>query len=582
MAFRPINIGTPNNNNGDSLYAGAVKYNENFTELYTALAGNSANTIRITLSDSGQVTGNSIQYRPSTGKFESGSSNALRTLGNAANHELFITDNSGVAGIDSELSGSPNTLHLRFNGRNILWARARTTSSAANTRAEMHYGMGNTNVTSLSVYTTGVTIRGLNGLDIYTASAEDTASYQQLLGSTSTGLILYLNPTLNTLRGPTDSSNSIAHTGFVKQNLINYINSSTAVSAGVGLTGGGTLSQSRSIGINPIYNPNHCDGFLYRYSSVANTIIITPGCATHYSFGTAGETPISDTSILSIVATSSTFTKTWATGGWSTGTTGRIIADSGSSTSTWYYIYLIANSSGYADFIATSQRTISGASGVAPAGFSIIRRIGAIKTDTSTAPIPIPFTTRRVAGNTIEMNWGKLSLAGAVSNIGTNGGYHTISVTSGLTQVTTSVAQAATTDSFYSSVLTSVPPIPGIEANLRVSIRFVDGAMYYNGAVYFYGWAWTSVATLNTVGPPQAVTTTEPDSSYNQTSLTTIVLSMSPDRDMMTESQVASSTIFPSSGQYLRHLQTQLITSAWQTYTAKSFKIETLGFKIAR
>ena len=45
MPYQPISLGTPNNNDGDSLYAGGTKINDNFSELYTNLAGSSSGTL---------------------------------------------------------------------------------------------------------------------------------------------------------------------------------------------------------------------------------------------------------------------------------------------------------------------------------------------------------------------------------------------------------------------------------------------------------------------------------------------------------------------------------------------------------
>lgn len=43
MSYQPINLGTPNNNDGDSLFIGGQKINANFADLYTNLAGASSN-----------------------------------------------------------------------------------------------------------------------------------------------------------------------------------------------------------------------------------------------------------------------------------------------------------------------------------------------------------------------------------------------------------------------------------------------------------------------------------------------------------------------------------------------------------
>jgi hypothetical protein len=53
MAYQGISTGTtPNDNTGDSLLTGAIKINSNFTEIYSALGGQSG-TIPVSLSISG-------------------------------------------------------------------------------------------------------------------------------------------------------------------------------------------------------------------------------------------------------------------------------------------------------------------------------------------------------------------------------------------------------------------------------------------------------------------------------------------------------------------------------------------------
>lgn len=53
MAYQGISTGTtPNDNTGDSLFAGAIKINSNFKEIYNALGGQSG-TIPISISISG-------------------------------------------------------------------------------------------------------------------------------------------------------------------------------------------------------------------------------------------------------------------------------------------------------------------------------------------------------------------------------------------------------------------------------------------------------------------------------------------------------------------------------------------------
>ena len=68
MSLQSVNLGTPNNNDGDSLFAGGSKINANFVELYNALAGGSSNTLRIDLS-SNTVKGNTLRWSDAQSKF---------------------------------------------------------------------------------------------------------------------------------------------------------------------------------------------------------------------------------------------------------------------------------------------------------------------------------------------------------------------------------------------------------------------------------------------------------------------------------------------------------------------------------
>ena len=591
MAFQSINLGTPNNNDGDSLYAGGSKINANFVEIYSALAGSSSGTIRIDLS-SGLVTGNALRYSALQQKFVSVSSTSLRSTGIDGATRFYITNNDGLAGADSDILNSPNTAYLEINGRRMTWSRARTTGISSSTRGEMHFGLGLNYVTSMSVYTTGVVISGVTGLDLYVASAEDTPSYTRLMSSSSNGVRLYETPVLDPTSGAakpiSDSSISIAHTGFVKAWSDRYALSGTTITVNNGLTGGGSLTSAATlIGINPYYYPKLCQGFLFNYNSVANTLSVTQGAAAHYSYSTAGETPISITSNLAIVATSSTTSKTWATG-WSVGGSNAVI-DSAITLSTWYYIYLIANNTtGQVDWLVTAQKTLAGAAALllgVSASWSVVRRLGCVRTDTSASPIPLPFQVNKVADSTIRYSWGRLATVGALQTTSAaHISYRTniFSSTALTPQTTSTMATLGLTgaaDTFFSSNLTFVPSMPGVAANLSV-VWNPAGTNPLSLVLFGYGMQHTSIASNVGAGVPYEIVR---QPLVATTSTTTLTLPFSPDTEYLTESNLNNTAIFPTTGQTVRFVIGQFATTAiampaQQTYVA----FETLGFNVTR
>jgi len=589
MSYQSINLGTPNNNDGDSLYAGGAKINANFTEVYNALAGSTSDTILIQLETASQVTGNTLLYSGVEEKFISVSSTSLRTLGADGATLLYVTNDSGQAGVNNELTGPPNSINAIINGRRMWTFRGRNTSVTTSTRGEWHIGMGLTNVTSVSVYTTGLTVRGLYGLEVYVAAAEDTATYTQLLSSSSNGIRLYNSPVLDVASGATkaisDSSNAIAHTGFVKLFTERYASSSFSITVNNGLVGGGNATEaSRNLGIDPRYYPHLCQGFLYSYNSVATALSVTPGSCTHYSYGTADVANISTTSILALIANTSTMTKTWATG-WTVAGSNAVL-DATITADTWYYIYLIAhNTSGAPDFVVSGQKTVNGAIsalGSATGEWSIVRRLGCVRTDSSGTPVPLPFTVNKVADSTIFYSWGKLAATGAINPAtAAHSAYRrTIITTAQVTPLNTSTAATATAESFYSSNLTFVPPIPGITAKLNVVWN--PAFTTQNPALYLYGYGMHhSSITTNIQGAPMEIVSRGPVTGL--TSNTTVMLPMSPEREVLTETNLANTAIFPTTGQTLRFLFTNAVVAntiapAAQTYVA----FDTLGFNVTR
>jgi hypothetical protein len=105
MALQTIFLGTPNNNDGDSLYAGGAKINANFTELYTQLAGLPTNALRI---DCGTpligdpALGDMLGWSAINNQFIPSSSTMLKTLSGNGSSTLILTNNAGIAGTDEE------------------------------------------------------------------------------------------------------------------------------------------------------------------------------------------------------------------------------------------------------------------------------------------------------------------------------------------------------------------------------------------------------------------------------------------------------------------------------------------------
>ena len=121
MSNQPINLGTPNNNDGDSLYVGGVKINANFSELYTALAGSSSAALKVS-TGSAPSTSTTLSWSSAQQAFVPASANAIRTLGSVDVSALYITNSVGVAGgADSDFSSVANTLIAQIDGKGMLF-----------------------------------------------------------------------------------------------------------------------------------------------------------------------------------------------------------------------------------------------------------------------------------------------------------------------------------------------------------------------------------------------------------------------------------------------------------------------------
>jgi hypothetical protein len=277
-------------------------------------------------------------------------------------------------------------------------------------------------------------------------------------------------------------------------------------------------------------------------------------------------------------------TKTWATG-WSVAGSNAVL-DATITADTWYYIYLIAhNTSGAPDFVISSQKTVNGAISALSAvtgEWSVIRRLGCVRSDSSGTPVPLPFTVNKVADSTIFFSWGRMAATGSINPAtASHSNYRrTIITTAQVTPLTTSQAATATAESFYSSNLTFVPPIPGITAKLNVVWN--PAFTTQNPALYLYGYGMhhSSIST-NIQGAPMEVISRATVAGL--TSNTTVMLPMSPEREYLTESNLANTSIFPTTGQTLRFLFTNAVVAntiapVAQTYLA----FDTLGFNVTR
>lgn len=571
MAYQAIYLGTPNNNDGDSLYAGGAKINANFGEIYTALTGSLQDSIRINLG-SGNVadptTSNTLMWSATYQAFIPTSSNMMLNLADNGSSGLILTGATGRAGADSEYADQPNKLVLFLNGRPVFNVRTTTTGSVALTRSTMLFGMGNPRTTALAISTRGVAIGGDQGLTVYRNVGEEQAVSSTMLSTGSSGIILYDTPLTSGYVTPSDSSNAIINSGFVQNAILRrgYANSSVTITGTAGLTGGGFISSNQTVQLSPYTFNNYCNGLLYSYQSNGN-IQVEPGAAAHYTFSVSGQTVISQTSILAMVTLNTRSFRSWSNAGtWSpTNNFASIDAIVGDS---WYYIYLVANNStGAADFLVTSSRDYAGAVsklGVVTTQYSIIRRIGTFRTTMIAGSIvPEPFVTRRVDNNAVKLEW--------LQQSGLTQGYN-----SSLTTTSNAVGQAAlisvlpaagwavgmfgssaattATASQFSSVLVKfLPPLPGITADFEIIAQPATGLC----TIAFFGDPWVTSAVANFGTLPAPVTLLRHNVPM-VTSIETRTVAISPDVTQITDVQLGASQIWTTSyGTFLRFASIQ-------------------------
>lgn len=606
MAYQPLGLGTPNNNDGDSLYAGGVKINANFAELYTNLAGSSSAALKINVGTTTPGTSTVLSWNRVTGSFVPASSNVIRTLGVIGSSALYITNNQGISGganADIGTTGSLTSAAILFlEGRHMMTFRPRgTVTSVAGMRGALDISVGNANVSSLSVYTTGVVVRGFRGLEVYRASAEDTATYTTLLTTTSTatGLTLYQTPSLDlasmtaAVRTGSDSSTAIAHTGFVKLLLAQYPLSSTTVRGVRGIVNNSTsqaLSANSEFNIDGIYHPKHCEGLIYNYNTIDNKITLVTGAAAHWSYSTSGVAGIAPTTAIAIVASYTPIIRTFATG-WTpeyvdAGSTNAVI-DASISQNTWYYLYYLGCLAqhtvgtktfypGSSNVVVSVNRDIASVNAqLQAAGYGstwqVVRRLGPVKTDIQASPRIIPFNVKRIDHGAYEYYWGLQPNGWGVAS-GADSSY-TI-VTSSLAVKTSS--QSFTLATYNSAVLTQIPPIPGITAHITIKHKPTSSMP----ALYLYGDSWTVNSSISALFPPFEVVRSM---TSGLTDVHNIQLPMIPDGCYIPDGVYGGAGILSvttSTGLRLRWMFQTLDGMAATTSQFLSFTVT--GFRLAR
>jgi hypothetical protein len=609
MTYQPINLGTPNNNDGDSLYTGGSKINANFSELYVSLAGSSSAALKIDVAGgAGAVTSTVLGWSVAHQEYIPTKPDSMRTAGAVSENRLFITDNSGISGgADTSLSSIANTLVSQLDGRTMFLLRAMRNTSTATTRGSFEITLGNTNVTSLSVFTTSVVVRGFNALEVYKASAEDTAVYTPLLlsPSTSTGITLYQTPSLDlstissAVRTGSDSSMAIAHTGFVKINLGSYVQSSTVIRAQRGVIGTwapGSLVSGSTLTMDGIYHPKHVEGLIYNYNTIDNKITLVTGAATHWSYSTSGVAGIIPTTSIAVVASYNPIIRTFTTG-WTpqyntAGTTPAVI-DGSISANTWYYLYyigcMIYTSSfgtgvgnefwpGSSNVVVSSNRDIASVDAqLTAAGYAgiwqVVRRLGPVKSNAAGSGI-VPFNVKRIDHGGFEYYWGlQPNAAGDTS--------YTLTINTASSLKIVGSSTIFNLQDYNSAVLTNIPPIPGITANLTV--RHLTPATSTLPEVFVYGDSWTVNSSISALYPPfevfRSLTT-------GVTNVHNIQVPMIPDGCYIPDGNYGGAgllAITTSTGLKLRWImQNANNEGAKPLITSTLMQITTTGFRLAR
>ena len=611
MSLQLINLGTPNNNDGDSLYAGGAKINSNFTEIYTQLAGGATNALRIDVGSSGfigsPVTGDVLGWSPFNAKFIPSSSTMLKTLAGNGSSVLILTNNTGKAGTDEEYTGTPNALELSINGRRLWNFYASTTGSTANTRGTWLIGMGNPGATSLAINSRGVTVAGVEGLTICRQDNEDDTVSSLLLSSGSSGIILHQTPLINSTnyKPPSDSSGAVVHSGFVQEAISRreFAYGTSTITGAQALAGGGSLATDRELYMNMNYVRGWINGLSYNFRGASDALVVQPGSAAHYSFSTTGATVINSNDVSAFVAVSSELVRIFDnTAAWAFNNTqaclDTIVA------ATWYYVFLICEgTTGAPDFVVsnsasytTTQAKLNAASG--GSAYEVVRRLGCLRTSFGNID-PMPFVTMADAGGNLKFSYAHPGMAFNYSSsaafigpttAGSAGSTTSFVVTTQTTLpfppirglISSSTATTASVALFSSVLVRWIPPMPGITADINV----VHISTVVTNHVAFFGEPWASSAAftyaVDAAGqtPPTQIIR---ENVANVTSVHARILSISPGNDIISDAQVAGTAVWDStSGTNLRYVVVNQAAgnTSLQTPTALGFDVR--SFTIAR
>jgi len=601
MALQTIFLGTPNNNDGDSLYAGGTKINANFSELYTQLAGSATGSLRIDLGTpliGAPAVGDMLGWSPINNQFIPSSSTMLKTLSGNGSSVLILTNNTGKAGTDEEYTSIPNSLEMIFNGRRMWRMAATTTGSTAATRGAWFFGMGNAQATSLAITNRGVAIGGIDGLTVFRNNAEESGVSSMMISTGSSGIILYRTPIINSddYKSPSDSSGTIVHSGFVQEAISRrgFANGTSTVTGARGVSGGGALSENRSVSIDGRFFPDFISGLTYNIRGTPLRLVVSPGAAVHYSFSVTGATVVTSTEVRSFVAATVEMSRAWDNAGTWTATNGQASLDT-INTGTWYYVYLIVDEgTGGADIVATNSSSYSItesklASAQGGSAYRVVRRLGCFRT-LNTSIDPLPFVTTNAGGNVLRLSYANTGAGPNHSSSVETTSFTKLTVDSLLSHQGLLLSSVATTANaaLYSSILIrAIPPLPGITAEINV----IHNTTLITNAVVFFGEPWASSnataygANINS-GPTNGPTQVVKDTVASVTSIHTKMLTVSPGNELIPDNIVAGSTVWGStSGAIIRYAiagQNMAGQPLASTGTPAFLGWDTRGFTIAR
>jgi hypothetical protein len=316
---------------------------------------------------------------------------------------------------------------------------------------------------------------------------------------------------------------------------------------------------------------NQISGLGYNFRGSPARLIVNQGSAAHYSFYVTGATVVSSTEVRAFVAANAEMSRAWNNDATWTDTNGQACLDT-ITASTWYYIYLVVNNNnGAADFVVTDSRTYSAvetklASVSGGSAFSVVRRIGAFRT-LAAAIDPLPFVTT-TDGNSLRFNYIDHGF-GFRHSTSTEVTAFAVTVLSGATSVqgllNTSAAITANVSNFSSILIRTLPPLPGVTAEINV----VHNTTKIANAVAFFAEPWASSATTvyNSVGAPTQVIK---DTTTSVTSIHTRIFSVSPDANVISDTIHGGTTVWGfNSGTILRYaIANQSITMQPATETA--------------